>query len=484
MKNDLVASLFCALLVFSVGVATAAEDAIPITTSSPRALQEYKDGRELAEKLRGQDAKAYFARAIAADSSFALAYLSHSFVQFNARAFFAELAKARALVDRVSEGERLWILGVEAGVNGFPAEQRALYQQLVERYPRDERAHNILGNHYFGQQQYAEAIVQYEKALALNPEFSPPYNQLGYAHRFRGEYEKARVTFSRYIELIPDDPNPYDSLAELLLKMGDYDQSIETYEKALSLDPHFIASHMGIAINFVYKGDYAAAHGQLKKLSAAARSDGERRGAHFVAAVSYVDEGKIPQALGELEAEYALAQRMDDATNGAGDLTNMGHIYLEQGDAKMAATYYAKALALVEAADLSAEIKDNARRANLYNSARVAIARGDYTTAAAHARDYRKRAAQAENAAQIRLANELDGAIALAQKNYEIALEALAKSNQQDSYNLYRMALAYEGKGDGEAARRTAREIVNFNPLASFNHAFVRHRAQRLLGAE
>lgn len=82
------------------------------------------------------------------------------------------------------------------------------------------------------------------------------------------------------------------------------------------------------------------------------RNDGERRGVHFVAAVTYIDEGKVQQALAELGVEYELAQKMDDAPNAAGDQINMGNIHLEQGDAATASEHYKKALALAEDAEL------------------------------------------------------------------------------------------------------------------------------------
>lgn len=72
-------------------------------------------------------------------------------------------------------------------------------------------------------------------------------------------------------------------------------------------------------------------HAQLEEMAEVSRNDGERRGVHFVAAVTYIDEGKVQQALAELGVEYELAQKMDDAPNAAGDQINMRNIHLEQG---------------------------------------------------------------------------------------------------------------------------------------------------------
>jgi tetratricopeptide (TPR) repeat protein len=121
------------------------------------------------------------------------------------------------LSDEASEGERLMILVAEAGGNAQPKKAFELAQELVSKYPDDERAHFILGNQYFGQQGHDKAIEQYRKAIALNPKFSGAYNSLGYAYRPLEKYADAEQAFRKYIELIPDDPNPYDSYAELLI---------------------------------------------------------------------------------------------------------------------------------------------------------------------------------------------------------------------------------------------------------------------------
>ena len=109
----------------------------------------------------------------------------------------------------------------------------AHYTELVRLFPNDERAQTLLGNVYFGRQDYETAIEHFVKATTINPSFSQPYNQLGYAYRFLEKFDDAENAFKKYTQLIPDDPNPYDSYAELLMKMGRFDESIKMYEKAL-----------------------------------------------------------------------------------------------------------------------------------------------------------------------------------------------------------------------------------------------------------
>jgi tetratricopeptide (TPR) repeat protein len=483
LMNCALIPAFSALLLLIAGCAAPPEEEgkMPITTASDKAREYFLQGRDLQEKLRGQNARPFFEKAIAEDGEFALAYLNLSFVVPNAKAFFANLDKAKALADKVSEGERLWILGVEAGVHGFPMKQRELYQKLTEIHPNDERAHNLLANNYFGQEDYQEAIVEYQRATRINPNFSQPYNQLGYAHRFLENFEEAEKAFQKYIELIPDDPNPYDSYAELLMKMGKYDKSIETYRKALEQDPNFVASHVGIATNFNLKGEYGKARDQLQKLMDIARNDGERRAALFAMSVSYVDEKNFDAGLAEQEKAYALAEKINDAASMGGDLVAMGNILLEAERLDEAQAKYDKAVETVEASNLSEEVKDNTRRLYLYNSARAALAKGDMEMAQHSAQEFHQEVKAINNPFQIKLSRELNGQIALAEKQYDKAIEQLQQSSLQNPYNWYRMALAYKGKGDKGKAKELFKKAAKWNLLNSLNYAFCRHKAQEML---
>ena len=471
-----------ALLLTMIGCAAPEEDGkIPITTKSEKAREYYLQGRDLWEKLRFQESIQFFEKAIAEDPDFAMAYLNLSFVVPSAKGFWENLDKAKALVDKVSEGERLWILGLEAGAHAYAMKQRELYKELVEAYPQDERAHNLLGNHYFGQEDYELAIGEYQKATGINPDFSQPYNQLGYAHRFMENFAEAEEAFKKYIELIPGDPNPYDSYAELLMKIGRYDESIEQYQKALEVNPNFPPSHIGIATNLNFKGNYEEARQQLQKLYDMARNDGERRAAHFAISVSYVDQGNWDAALEEQDKAYALAEKINDAAAMGGDLVVMGNILLEAGRTDEAQAKYEKAVEVAEASNLSEQVKDNFRRVYLFNAARAALKKGDIETAKAKADEYRQQVEAVRNPFQIKLSHQVAGMIALEEKEYGKALEELQKASLQNPYNWFRMALAFQGRGDMDKARELCEKAAKWNALNSLNYAFMRHKAEQML---
>jgi tetratricopeptide (TPR) repeat protein len=453
---------------------------IPVTTASPAAKQQYLKGRVMGENLRAHDSRQFLSAAAKQDPGFALAHYSLALSAPTAKDFFEHLGKAVSLTDKVSEGERLMILGLQAGANADTKLQRDYYERLVAAYPQDERAHFLLGNALFGQQEYGKAVSEYKRSVELAPEYAPAYNLLGYAHRAEGQFEAAEQAFKRYIQLIPDDPNPYDSYAELLMKMGRFDESIAMYRKALHADPNFSNSRFGIASNLMLQGKHEAAREEVRKLYRSARNDGDRRLALFGAAVTYADQGDYDHAVKELRDEYAVAEKINDAAAMSADLTAIGDVLLEAGKPDEAQQQYTRALELQQQSDLSAEVKDNAALLQHYNLGRVADARGDYATAKQHAEAYFKGATAKKNEGQIRQAHDLRGTIALGSKNYPRAVQELEQGNQQDPYTLYRLGLAYQGKGDENKAAELFEQAANQNTLPTLNYAFVRQKAKKM----
>jgi tetratricopeptide (TPR) repeat protein len=468
----------------NAGAAAGSPDSgkIPVTTASDAAKKEFLQGRELAEKLQAQDSIQHFDKAISLDPDFALAELSRANAGATPKEFFGHLQKAVALSQKASDGERSLILATEAGANGDATTQKRYLEQLVAAYPRDERAHFNLGGYYFGQQDFAAAIEHYKKATELAPSYSPAYNILGYAYRQRADYANAEQAFKKYIELIPKDPNPYDSYAELLLKMGRFQGSLAQYAKALAIDSNFLASHVGRAADFMYMGKTAEASSELDAITKKARSDGDRRTALFGRTVLAVDGEKWDEALAAMDQQYAIAKQTKDDAAMAGDLQTKGQILLEMGKYDEAKAAFAQSLKVTEGSGLSDDIKKNARLFEHFNNARIALGRNDLAGARTEVQAFRSGAETSRNPAFIRQAHELAGIVALQEKKPEVAIAELEQASNQNPYNLYRLCLAYQAKGDSAKAGQWCGKAAKFNSLPQLNFAFIRGKAAKLAG--
>jgi tetratricopeptide (TPR) repeat protein len=466
-------------------VSAAASDAgkIPITTKSEEARKEFLLGRDLSERLLTQESLEHFDKAIALDPDFASAESLRANNSL-AQDFFPHQKKAVSLIGKVSEGEKLLILATGAGVDGDVVKQKEYLEKLVAAYPNDERAQFSLAAYYFGQQELDQALDHLKKATEAAPSYSPAYNMLGYTYRQQDDYADAEQAFKKYIELIPNDPNPYDSYAELLLKMGRFDDSVVQYRKALSIDPHFASSVFGIAANQMYLGRPEEATAELQKMADHARDALELRIAFFGMAVVAADGGKFDKALQAMDKEYAVAEKKNDVLLMAGDLQAMGNILVEIPNYDLAKRQFDRSQQMIQASSLSQDIKDNVTLLHHYNLAGIAIAKKDYAAAKAHAADLQRGAEATKNSAQVQQAHELAGRIALAENDNARAIAELEQANLQNPRNLYRLSLAYGGKGDTAKAREFLAKAAGFNPLPQLDYAFIRAKVQQMAVAK
>ena len=460
-----------------------AADKIPVTTESREALSQFIEGRVLFDNLRGTDAIPYFQGAVEKDPNFALAHLYLAQSAPTTKEFFAALTKADESAGHASKGEQLEIRALKAASYGDPATALKLYKELVDAYPDDERAQTLLGTTYFAQQDYARSSEHLKKATELAPGYGPAYNQLGYTYRAMEKYDDAEKIFKKYTELLPTDPNPFDSYAELLLKTGRFDESIAQYEKALSVNPQFANSFVGIAACLMYQNKHDEALAEIQKLYDGARNDGERRFALFARGVVYQDEGKPDLALKEIEKEYGIAERTNDAGSMSADLKLMANILLNDGKADQALEKFNSSIALIRKSSLAKGVKEFSESIHHYDLAKVYLAKGDVAAARTETEKYKKRAETVNNRNQIRFAHELAGRIELQGKDYAKAIEELKQANQQDPVVLYTLALALRESGKGREAREYATKAARDNVLPFINYAFVRVKAEKMLGA-
>jgi tetratricopeptide (TPR) repeat protein len=266
--------------------------------------------------------------------------------------------------------------------------------------------------------------------------------------------------------------------------MGRFDDAIAQYRKALAIDPNFLNAHQGIAMAQLYQGRPEQALVEIGEIGKKARNDGERRTGMFAASVVHIDGGQLARALEDARAQYVLGEKTNDVGAMAFDKNLMGTILLEMGKPDQAKVEYEGAVELVGASDLSDEIKANARVVVHYNLARVAAAKKDFAAAQKEADEFRAGAAASKNPQQVKNAHELDGILALARKDYDKAIAELAQANQQNPQDLYRLCVAYTGKGDAAKAADYCKRAADFNVLPNVNLAWVRTKAKAASGAK
>jgi eukaryotic-like serine/threonine-protein kinase len=169
------------------------------TTSSLEALKAYS----LGEKAHGTSAApTYHQRAIELDPNFAMGYegvgVDYSLLGETGRAS-EYLTKAFRLREHASEREKLFITGrYYSYVTGEVEKAAQTFQEEIQAYPGDYRAHLNLGNQY----------------ISL------------------GEWEKAREAYAESLRLAPDNVAPYVNLLNALLSLQRFDEARQVMQQA------------------------------------------------------------------------------------------------------------------------------------------------------------------------------------------------------------------------------------------------------------
>lgn len=476
-KNYILPFIIIILLPLITGCSFSSKK-VPITTTSSKAKELYLKGVDRMERLRNDEAAEYFEKAISIDTGFAMAYLNLALVKPAPAKFLQDFNHALKLKSHVSKGEQLWIEAIEAGINNQLNKQQELFKELVDMYPNDERANYFLASSYYEHQEYSKAIDLFQHTIDINPNYSPSYNLMGYAYRNLKNYTAAEEMFKKYIELIPNDPNPYDSYAELLLEMGEFDKSIVNYEKALKIDPYFYYSYLGIASNLDYKEEHVKARNRLHELLQMARDNNQRRAAINGTALSYFDEGNSTGGLNQYNKLLEISIEDHDTSRIVFDYLMLGIALREYGQLPKAKAMFDTALTISDASSIPEQRKTNFQYEQLINIAQLDIKEHDFESAGEKNEQYRDYGISQGNENMMRFANQIDGMIALEEKEYSVAVEKLLNANQQNPYNLYRLGLAYEGLGDNERAKSFYTKSAETYSLIDFNYAFIRKKAQ------
>jgi adenylate cyclase len=116
-------------------------------------------------------------------------------------------------------------------------------------------AHALLCIQYRFKGQYDKAIVEGERAVALNPGGYPPINAYALTLTLVGRAEEAIPLFQKGIRLNPFGPFPiYMNFGRALRTTGRFEEAVSAYKKAIKLAPHFIDAHAGLAATYIMMG--------------------------------------------------------------------------------------------------------------------------------------------------------------------------------------------------------------------------------------
>jgi len=262
-----------------------------VTTHSTPAYRYYLEGVEFANRIYVTEAVASFEKALAYDSTFAMAYY------YLARMKDPSLiAPALQFGDRATRLEQLYIRSCAAATAHNYDSAIALLEELTSQYPEEKDAFYWLGRYHYVTGDFEKAVLYLQGAIEIDPLYKLAYNLLALAYNVNGDLKESLKTVNKYISIAPDEANPYDTKGGIFADAGMFDSAIAAFQTALEIKPDFPYALIQLGHLYVFKRDFVQAESCYTVISKNADNNIKSQGEYY-RVLLLIRRGRLDEAL-------------------------------------------------------------------------------------------------------------------------------------------------------------------------------------------
>jgi tetratricopeptide (TPR) repeat protein len=242
---------------------------------------------------------------------------------------------------------RRWLAGVTSALalmllmvgawrqTSFWSNSENLWNHTLACTSRNRTAHINLSAALVGRKRFNEAMVEYQKALEIDPDYANTYNSMGLALAAWGRPDEAIIQYRKALEMDPDNIQLYRNLSAALEGRGRNSEAIALFRQCVERWPHDAEArnHLGAALGQAGKLDEATA-----QLEQALKLDPRCAEAHYNLGKVLVGRGRLDEALTHFEQAVAIKPDYANAQH------NLGSLFMAQGRLAEAVDHYHQAL--------------------------------------------------------------------------------------------------------------------------------------------
>jgi tetratricopeptide (TPR) repeat protein len=218
------------------------------------------------------------------------------------------------------------------------------WRKALAMQPDDPRAHNGYGETLAKDGKRDEAMAQFRAAIAEKPQFAEAHNNLGIQLASLGQPTEATAEFNAALDINPGYADTRNNLGRLLMEQHRVPEAIEQFQAAVEINPDFAEAHNNLGYAYGSQGHLDEAIAEYRK---AINSDPKYAHAYDNLGLALATKGSLDDAISdftratELEPNYGSAE------------ANLGHALLQKSSFAEAIPHLQKALTLgPESADV------------------------------------------------------------------------------------------------------------------------------------
>lgn len=146
-----------------------------------------------------------------------------------------------------------------AGAFQLASKNFNLYQKVAPYW-------NQVANCHLAQGSYRKALLFYNKAIEVKPNFVPALNNIGVMYARQGQDQKALVAFERANRQSKFSKTPRYNLAKLYLTYGLAESALPVFQSLLSESPQDVDLLNAVGSSYFLMSDYAQALSHYKQI--------------------------------------------------------------------------------------------------------------------------------------------------------------------------------------------------------------------------
>ena len=212
-----------------------------------------------------------------------------------------------------------------------------LWNDVINQYQTIPFAYYNRGIVYMNEKKYDQALYDYSKAIALNPNYPEPYYNRGIVFMNEKRYDQALDDFSKAIKFNPKFIQAYINRGIVFMKEGKYLQAINDCNKAIELNPNNAEAYYNRGSVFMNSKKYDQA---LDDFSKAIAQNSNYVEAFINRGVVLMNENKYDQALDDFNNAIALNPNFIEA------FINRGSVFMNSKKYDQALDDFSKAIKL------------------------------------------------------------------------------------------------------------------------------------------